>query len=267
MKAWIFSDLHLEFRRDFRISSIPAADVCICAGDLMAGGIEKSIRWLGDHVLPSMPIVFVPGNCEYRGHSLHEGAAVARRIAAEYSGLHLLIDDTVAINGVRFLGTTLWSDFALFGEPRLAIEASAHLLKDFREIKTSLKPLRRFSPRQSAALNRDARLFLNRHLSENSELPVVVVSHHAPSVLSIRPDLLDEVTAPSYASSLERTILRYAPHLWIHGHIHLRSDYLIGRTRVICNPLGRPGEQCDFEERMVVDVSLSVPVSPGILSK
>jgi predicted phosphodiesterase len=65
MKVWIFSDLHLEFDRTFSLMEVLDADVCICAGDILDGGITSSINYLRENVAQRMPVVFVPGNHEY----------------------------------------------------------------------------------------------------------------------------------------------------------------------------------------------------------
>jgi Icc-related predicted phosphoesterase len=69
-------------------------------------------------------------------------------------------------------------------------------------------------------------------------LPSVVVTHHAPSFRSISPEFAKSPLNPGFASDLEKFILKHSPEIWIHGHIHESADYQIGKTRVVCNPLG-----------------------------
>ena len=73
--------------------------------------------------------------------------------------------------------------------------------------------------------------------------PTIVVTHHAPSVLSVLPEFMDDPLTPSFVASFEKDIVKYQPRLWVHGHLHNRSDYYIRNTRVICNPRGHPSEK------------------------
>src|SRR4051794_8974224 len=121
MRAWIFSDLHLEVDPEFKLMDIPDADVCLCAGDIFDGGVAASLLFLRDYVAPHMPVVFVPGNHEYYRGSIKEGLATGYRLAESCDDLFMLNGDSVLIDGYRFIGATLWTDFDLYGEPRIAM--------------------------------------------------------------------------------------------------------------------------------------------------
>lgn len=256
MRAWIFSDLHLETDPEFAFADVPRADVCICAGDVMDGGVSATIQWLGKVVAPKMPVVLVAGNHEYYRSSIREGLAMARELAQCAEGVFLLEGDAAIIGGYRFIGTTLWTDFSLHGDARLAMAIARDELNDFKRIKLSKTPYKRFGPQDSRSLHRQATEEIdNIHLSL-VDLPTVIVSHHAPSLLSVPEVLRDDSLTPAFASHLESRILAYQPILWVHGHIHHPCDYIVGKTRVICNPLGYPGEPCrqTFNPRMVIDL-------------
>jgi len=68
----------------------------------------------------------------------------------------------------------------------------------------------------------------------------VVVGHHAPSKQSTHPRYQhDTLMNGAYSSSLDEFILDHPQiKLWTHGHTHEDFDYLIGTTRVFCNPRG-----------------------------
>ncbi|MBH0240002.1 metallophosphoesterase [Methylobrevis albus] len=82
IKLWIFSDLHLEYAPLRELLAIPDADVCVVAGDLCRGP-ANSVRWLAEHIAPSMPCVFVAGNHEFYKGSIREGLEEGRRAAQE----------------------------------------------------------------------------------------------------------------------------------------------------------------------------------------
>ncbi|MBB2789234.1 UNVERIFIED_ORG: Icc-related predicted phosphoesterase [Rhizobium esperanzae] len=256
MKAWIFSDLHFEqgTSADF---DIPAADVCICPGDISDGGVVPSVRFLGQVVAPRMPVVFVPGNREYYRASIEEGFDAGVEEALKFHNVFILDGGVASIEGINFVGATLWSDYALFGDRRMAMLADQNASHDYSEIKLSKRPAKRFSARNAMERHYEARVIIDRFLGASSSVPTVVVTHHAPSILSISPENVDDPLAPSYASSLERIILRHQPCLWVHGHLHNSSDYRIGSTRVVCNPRGLPGDASSktFDPNMVIEIN------------
>lgn len=243
MRAWIFSDLHIDRNPNFRFTSIPDADVCFCAGDITEGGPKSSIRWLGKFVAPYMPVVFVPGNHEFYRSSIGEGLEEACELADRYDNLVLLAGDSILLNGYRFIGTTLWTDFGLNADPALAIATAREHLDDYRQIKMTKKPSKRFTPRLSQMLHWQSVADIISTHQVKLRVPTIVITHHAPSLMSVPPDLLSDSLTPTLASRLEHHILEYQPLLWVHGHIHAPSSYLIGNTRVICNPLGHSGDR------------------------
>lgn len=97
--------------------------------------------------------------------------------------------------------------------------------------------------------------WLEKSLRESKARFNVVVTHHAPSLKSIKGDYKEDLISAAFASNLKDFILRTHPNLWIHGHIHEPSDYYIGKTRVICNPVGYPGENLvGFKKELIFEI-------------
>lgn len=223
--------------------------------------MAAGIRSLGDAVCPHMPVVYVPGNRDYRGPAIPEVMERSRAEAAAYPDLHILDEEAVVLEGVRFVGATLWSDLNLFGDQRLAMLTAAKS-RDYVEIRTSRSPRKRFSPHQQIARHNRARLFLERQLGTPGGLQTVVVTHHAPSHRSVPVCWLGDPLAAAFASRLDDLILRSQPALWVHGGVGEYIDYPVGKTRVVCNAKGwrqdverelprRPG---DFIPDLVIDL-------------
>ena len=124
---------------------------------------------------------------------------------------------------------------------------------DFRAIR--LSPLyRRFRPSDAASLHRASVAWLGSEWVR-SELPTVVVSHHAPSARSLDPRFGDDPVNAGFASALEPLIESLQPAAWIHGHVHRAIDYRLGSTRVVCNPRGYPGEfDNGFDPGLIIEV-------------
>lgn len=256
MKAWIFSDLHLEIDPAFPWLNIPDADICICAGDVLEGGVRPSIEWMAKNIVPHMPVVFVAGNHEYHHASIDESISSGYAALEKYDGFYFLEGDSVVFGKFMFVGATLWTDFLLLGHVPSALAAAKERLNDFRCIKLRKTPFKRFSPREAMHLHYQSRLDLELTMAEAGDLNVIVVTHHAPSLMSVPRHLLKDSLTPSFASSLESKILEYEPLLWVHGHVHRPSAYYIGKTRIACNPLGYPGEPSRnfFNPNLVIDL-------------
>ena len=230
MRLNVLSDLHLSLGA----LAVPAndADVVVLAGDIARP--KEAIAWASGF---AKPVLYVPGNHEFYGGSIAGTVAELRRLSAG-SNIHVLDDDEVAIEGVRFLGTTLWTDFLLFGEgeQRAAAMCEAkRLMRDFSRIHLGGSP---FTPEASAALFRRHAAWLESKLAEPYAGPTVVITHHAPSRKSIHPRFADSLMNACFVSDAEHLIDGRRARLWIHGHTHDSFDYLVNGTRVVCNPRG-----------------------------
>ena len=159
------------------------ADLVILAGDIHNG--TAAVDW-AEKAFAGKPVLYVPGNHEYYDGEYHEVAESLRQRTAT-SNVRLLDNDELVIGGVRFLGSTLWTDFELFGEMTLvpAIEESLKYVVDFRAIRYGGEGL--FTPEQSVVLHRKAREWLAAKLAEPYAGSTVVITHHAPHPLSVHP--------------------------------------------------------------------------------
>ncbi|MDX3927841.1 MAG: metallophosphoesterase [Shinella sp.] len=255
MKLWIISDLHLEFGQPFVQPPPPEADVLVCAGDLLTRGIAPSIEWLATNLPSSMPVVFTAGNHEYYGGSVQESIREARLLRDRFPQIHFLENEAVNIGGTRFVGATLWTDFRLNGgDPELAMAAAQSGMNDYKKIKFCKLPYRKFKPIHAYRKHQESRAFLKSALENATARTTVVLTHHAPSPRSIPPEFKGDPLSACYASDLEDLIVDEQPALWVHGHVHHGFDYQIGRTRVVANPRGYPGERTGFDPQLVIEI-------------
>jgi hypothetical protein len=172
-----------------------------------------------------------------------------------------LENGTVVIDGVRFIGTTLWSDFCLDAagsSQALAMTVAGSMINDFRVISwnDSDRRLRRFQPADALALHEESRMFLETELATRFAGKTVVVTHFLPSAKSISRRFAGSPLNAYFCSDLRTMIERHQPAVWVHGHTHDSCDYTIGRTRVLCNPRGYQGYELnpDFDPALVLEV-------------
>jgi Icc-related predicted phosphoesterase len=257
-KLWILSDLHLEFADLPWPVVAPDADACVVAGDVLPG-CREAVRWLGENIAPLMPVVYVAGNHEFYGDFIADGRKAGAVEAELWPDVHFLENDFALIDGVRFVGATLWTDFALRAERASDIawseRAAEGLMADYRAILgRSSKDPHCLRAGHTADMHAYSRVYIEQVLSVPFDGPTVVVSHHAPHPGSIAPEFRDSGLNPAFVSDLTEVIDRYEPGLWVHGHVHTAFDYRVGETRVVCNPRGYPGERNDWNSMLTVEV-------------
>ena len=69
--------------------------------------------------------------------------------------------------------------------------------------------------------------------------PIIVVTHHAPSMYSVAEQYKNDLLSAAFASNLNQFIIEHPQiRLWAHGHCHAPCDYILGETRIICEPFG-----------------------------
>ena len=272
MKLLVVSDLHLEFGNTY---SPPASgyDVAIIAGDI-AVPAARAVHWARrTSTFPcAKAVIFVAGNHEFYGSAM-QPALAAMQDAAKGSKVHALDCGEVIVDAVRFLGATLWTDFALpidspsgaYSHVPLALSKAKKSLSDFQTIRTkgSAQPIadddewstpatsgtpevldfgaehgaRLLTPEDTLALHLAHRDWLACRLAEPFDGKTVVVTHHAPHRNSLAAQYADDWLSPAFVSELPAAFFEI-PELWIHGHTHTSFDYRVGKCRVVCNPRG-----------------------------
>lgn len=251
MRLRILSDLHLEHQNPLPdLWDREDYDVIIAAGDLH-GSCAQAVEILA----PFGPSVFVPGNHEHFGHILQDNLQTGRALATK-TQVSFLARDIVVIDGVRFIGATLWTDYALYRTTKHSMVIAGQSLDDHRVIKyrEASGHIARFMPWHTRAEHLADLMFLAQTLAEPFDGHTVVVTHHLPSNRSIAPRFASSVLNPTFASDLDHIIEQFQPALWVHGHTHNVSDYQIGKTRIVCNPRGYGAQNAVFDPRLTIEI-------------
>lgn len=285
MRIHLLSDLHLEFGKWPRSVDINAidADVTVLAGDIGVG--LQGLEWA---MTIERPVVYVMGNHEFYGQRPMETLWRKARDKVADTQITLLENESIILDDprqpgerVRFLGTTLWTDFAVHGadQQEAGMRHAARTMSDYQAIYVSrrggvavepgFEPKHsgdRLTPRKVLSLHHDSRDFLEQELRRvpaplsvvlaDTWTKTVVVTHHAPSA---RSALYGQATKSdvAYVSNLETLVSQV--DLWLHGHTHVQADYRIegmSAGRVVMNPRGYVGNGLvqGFDPLMIVEV-------------
>lgn len=255
MKLNILSDLHLSQGG----LALPDndADLVILAGDIARPA--EAVAWASGF---AKPVLYVPGNHEFYGGSLSGVPAELKRLCLG-TRIHVLDDDELHIGGIRFLGSTLWTDFLLYGyeEGRTAAtEQALRFMRDYQRIYLDDELDALFTPVDSASLFQRHAAWLAGKLAEPHAGPTVVITHHAPSPQSIHPRFSGSMLNACFVSNAEHLLGGRQVQLWVHGHTHDSFDYTLDATRVVCNPRGYVkgwvNENPQFDPNFVVELGL-----------
>lgn len=269
MKIQLLSDLHLETASSLVPPPVSGADLLILAGDI--GSYQSGSRLDGpgfglEHFSPlpqygawPQPVLFVPGNHEYDALDFDQADLLLRQ-TCDRLGIRWLERETAFIDGVRLIGTTLWSDFeALI--PQDAAPAAAHKLRDkamraanFYLGRTGTQrhgaPFLAEGLREQALVCQD---WLRAALDTPFDGATVVVTHFAPSLRSADPRYGLSPGTAGFCNALDDLLERAT--FWLHGHLHCCNDYRHRGCRVVANPLGyaEKGEQAEFRPELLID--------------
>jgi hypothetical protein len=146
-------------------------------------------------------------------------------------------NDVVDIAGVRFIAAALWTDFDLFGNTPVAMNAALHAMNDYKRIRKKNHEYR-LLPRDTLARHMESRAFIASESAKPFAGPRVVVTHHGPHRRALRPGYETDIVSAAYTSALEELMVSSRPDLWIYGHVQVSDDRIIGRTRVVSNSKG-----------------------------
>ena len=267
MKLQLLSDLHLESHPHFRAEPLPGADMLVLAGDI--GSYQQGSRLIDpDFGLGRfsprngwpVPVIYVPGNHEYDNVDFDETHERLRALCDELEIIWLERESRV-IEGVRFVGTTLWADFDALAEPTDSLAEA--LKKRGKAMRAADFYLEKAATMRNGELFLAAQLreqalacqeWLTQALAEPFDGTTVVITHFAPSLESGDPRYGLTPGTAGFCNALDALL----PHaqLWLHGHLHCPSDYVKNGCRVVANPLGyaRNGEQEGYRPQLLIEV-------------
>ncbi|MGE0175292.1 MAG: metallophosphoesterase [Oligoflexales bacterium] len=252
MKLHILSDVHNEFS----VLEPPETDADVV---ILAGDIDVNLRAIPWAKRFDKPVIYLLGNHEFYGQH-YERIVEETRIQTEGTHIHFLDNDALILDGVRFLGGTLWTDFQAFGQARsiVAMMTCQQMINDFKHITIGSEE-RHLRPEDTVTMFETTVSFLKAKLMEPFDGKTVVITHHAPSMESVADRFKHDILTPGFASDLTH-LMGPDVALWVHGHVHNSSDYVCNGTRVVCNPRGYQNQGASSSENKAFNPALVVEV-------
>jgi len=266
MKIKLVSDLHLEFSDCF-INNDDNCDVLILGGDIMVatdlhdhpepantsdqsaianstglGRRQQSAQRYRDFLkrcsFQFPHVIYVAGNHEFYHGKWNQSLTTLSNECAKFPNVYFLEAGSKKIDDVTFIGGTLWTDMNK-ADP-LTLHAVRDMMNDFRVIKKDLEGYTNLKPHDTVMRHRHMLGYIKTVIAERPDEKFVVVGHHSPSFQSVHEGYKSETLMNgAYHSDLSEFILDHPQiKLWTHGHTHHPFDYVIGETRVVCNPRG-----------------------------
>ena len=256
---------------------ILAGDICVARDIELADKNMYSNRKRADRYIDffarvnkAFPkVIYVMGNHEHYDGDFKYTKGILQRALAEFKNIHILEKETLELGDITFIGATIWTD--MNGGDPLTLTGIKNALNDFRCIDNSNNMTQRkvplyddgidfnavrtvigykfkeeaskFTPTDAMDDHKQAVDYINHVTANDPTKKYVVVGHHGVSMRSCAPRFHgDRIMNGGFYTELD-DFMAYRPQikLWIHGHTHDSFDYVIGETRVVCNPRGYIG--------------------------
>lgn len=238
------SDLHLDNFRFFNGHAYPPivntkdnpADILILAGDLY------EYKYMNDHktFIQTLAdsykyVLIVEGN-----HEFYESDIDDKPSFTYPENVILLKNETFIYEDIVFYGGTLWSNLSQLSS--LDQYNIKHMISDFKLISNKAEGTTFSIEKMGDLYNEFIENLYEAQLNLQEDQKLFVISHFAPSILSVTPRFAGSALNPYFCNELDELIVGLKPIVWVHGHTHSTHDYMIGNTRILCNPRGYPRE-------------------------
>lgn len=262
MKVRLLSDLHLEFGDlNLKVMEDENQQVLVLAGDIGIASKPHTFRPFIEEMSERFhSVIFILGNHEYYHTSFIRGIDKIEKEIRHLDNVYVGDNYSVVINDVAFVCATLWTNMNNL-DPHTMFSIR-DTLNDFKLIRngTADDPYaHKLMPHDVVMEHEKSCMFIFHEIERFKEegLSVAVVTHHAPSFQSVLGIYRDDfIGNGGFASQLDEKILKCSPNIWVHGHMHTSFDYMIGETRVVCNPRGYylREENPTFDQMLLLEI-------------
>ena len=249
MKNFLASDIHLEFGRGQFI--VPEGDYLFLAGDIFVPWYNNKVK---DHWKQKdfekkckkffkqcsdnfKQVILIAGNHEYYYGDFLETDEKIISYIDDFKNIKYLNNTGYDLDEENIIfGATFWTDINNAQDDLMhTIDLE---LNDFKEITLNKNY---FSTFNYVDANKKSRVALFDFLEKNQDKNVYILTHHAPSELSL--SLKEQLSYEKYCyfnTNLAEKLKSYKNiKAWMHGHIHNKCNYIMNDgILVLNNPRG-----------------------------
>ena len=286
MKITVVSDLHLEFV-DLTLENTQLADTIVLSGDIMLSKAiakylkiknaenkttVKATEWLNKNEMHIYNlgfrfyeflsrcsnkfenVIYLAGNHEFYNDNWYSTLDTLRAACAEFKNVTFIEESHVNIGMLTFVGGTLWTN--LNKRDPITVGYIKTRINDFMLIRNERKEYAKLHPYDTVDRHDSTLAYIKIIVEGDPSRKYIVTGHHGPTPKSVHPRYTDWQLNGGYSSDLSEFILDHPQIvLWTHGHTHVPHDYMMGTTRVVCNPRGYANkENTGWDPNMVVEV-------------
>lgn len=261
----VLSDLHLDINRiiPFNIEGDNSV-ITLIAGDISGDPIIRE-EWISKQIENGYKGFFIEGNHIVYHNENKSINQIQDDLYNKFYDQFVFMENNYQIiteenERVLIIGCTLWTDYEYDGCPVVSRRIANLSMNDFSfRCVGEFQPLRYMTTEDQIRWHNESKLFIEKTLLKmNGKYDkAVILTHHAPSKQSVNRSYKDSKLNPAYVSNLENLILKHPKiKLWVHGHLHYNSDYMVGNCRIICNPRGycKYYEDCGFNPNLIIEV-------------
>jgi predicted MPP superfamily phosphohydrolase len=254
----LLSDLHLDHNSPGEYFHPGEGDILILAGDILQVEHLKSNGYYSDIYNTFLNecsknfnhVLYVLGNHEYYSYTIEKSLTLLREKVP--NNFHVLQNDCVEINGIHFIGFTLWTNF--FNENPFEMWEAKGYMNDYSKIRIGAS-YKKLQPYHLLELHNESISFLKSKLKDLQNERVFVISHHSPTLQSISEKYKSFRCNGSFCSDYDDLIIQN-PNIknWVFGHVHSKFDFYIEQCRMTSNPRGYPRETTDFDLNFTIEL-------------
>lgn len=244
MKAFIISDIHLEFYTKNQIEtavSIPiikratGCEILIIAGDLtISKQLDKLDLFLSQIKNNFTHIIYVLGNHDYYYADFNICEKLHLNIISKYNNVHLLNNSHITINDRKIIGTTLFTGdrYDIYMKIFSSNMSDFHVIGGWNVDKMN-----------------DVFDINYRYLSSNIDDNSIVITHHLPLNQCISPKFKSSDLNRYFAVNIPELVERTS--VWIYGHTHDYANFKFRNCELFCNPMGYPEEHTKIQNYII----------------
>lgn len=224
----LISDIHLESGRYVTLKR--KAPYLLLAGDIGYPSSQIYQDFMKQCSKKFDKLFYTSGNHEYydKYKSITDIDKIIHNTCQQYDNVHYLQNSYYDLDGLRIVGSTLWSD----------VQDTEPVINDYSNIRKSLY--------EFVTIQDTIQMFnKNKEYIESvitmSDKPILIMTHHMPSYEMILPEFQASDCKSHFTSHLDY-LFKKPVVTWVCGHGHGFNSKMINDIPCIMNAVGYPSE-------------------------